>query len=91
VFSSNLILLVLVPALAAFERRFPLRCDTVARNIPVYLAGSVAFSGLHVVGMVLLRKATYAMIGRHYELGPWFERWFYEYLMLKIWRKGTIK
>lgn len=79
-FSSNLVLLALVPALVAFERRFPLRLDTLARHLPAHLAASVAFSVAHVAGMVLLRHAAYAAMNSAYDFGDWPARWFYEYL-----------
>jgi hypothetical protein len=79
-FSSNLVLLALVPALVAFERRFPVRLDTLARHLPLHLAGSVAYSMAHVASMVLLRQAAYAAMGAQYEFGDWPVRWFYEYL-----------
>ena len=77
--SSHLVLLALVPAVVAFERRFPLGFAGFARNLPWHLAGSVVFSVLHVAGMVGLRKAVYAMAGGHYGFGG-AEQWVYEYL-----------
>ena len=59
--SSNLVILALVPALAWFTRRFPLHFDTWRRQLPWYLLASVAFSLLHVLGMVALRQAIYAL------------------------------
>lgn len=79
-FSSNLVLLALLPALVAFERRFPLRLETLARNLPLHLAASIAFSIAHVAGMVLLRHAAYAAMNSTYDFGDWPARWFYEYL-----------
>jgi hypothetical protein len=80
--SSHLVLLALVPAVVAFERRFPLGFAGIAgfaRNLPWHLAASVVFSVVHVAGMVALRKAAYALAGGHYEFGgP--EQWVYEYL-----------
>ncbi len=80
-FSSNLVLLALVPALIAFERRFPLRLETLARNLPLHLAASIAFSLAHVAGMVLLRHGVYAVLAAApYDFGDWPARWLYEYL-----------
>ncbi len=67
--SSHLVLLALVPAVVAFERRFPLGFAGFARNLPWHLAGSVVFSLLHVAGMVALRKAAYAWAGGRYDFG----------------------
>jgi hypothetical protein len=77
--SSHLVLLALVPAVVAFERRFPLGFAGFARNLPLHLAGSVVFSLLHVAGMVALRKAAYAWAGGRYDFGG-AEQWVYEYL-----------
>ncbi|WP_345536158.1 LytTR family DNA-binding domain-containing protein [Variovorax defluvii] len=77
--SSHLVLLALVPAVLAFERRFPLGAAGFLRHLPWHLAASVAFSLLHVAGMVGLRKAVYALAGSHYDFGG-AEQWLYEYL-----------
>jgi len=77
--SSHLVLLALVPAVVAFERRFPLGFAGFVRNLPWHLAASVVFSLLHVAGMVALRKAAYAWAGGRYEFGG-AEQWVYEYL-----------
>ena len=79
-FSSNLVLLVLVPALIAFERRFPVRTDTMPRSLWIHAAASVAFSLLHVAAMVALREAAYGSFGARYDFGDWPVRWFFEYL-----------
>ena len=42
--SSHLMVLLLIPAVVAWNRRFPLHWDTVRRHLPWHLAGSVLFS-----------------------------------------------
>ena len=78
--SSGLTMLALVPAVAAFTRRFALHWDTWRRLWPVYLLGSVAFSLLHVLGMVALRELAYASQGLDYDFGHWPVELAYEYL-----------
>lgn len=78
--SSHLVSLALVPAVLWYTRRFPLHLDTWRRNLPWLLLGSVAWSVLHVAGMVALRKLAYAVQGEYYEFGPWPREFFYEYL-----------
>ena len=78
--SSNLTVGLLIPALIAFERRFPLRWDTLGRNLPWHLAGTLMFCGAHVLVMVALRKAAYAFVGASYSAGPWVSVLGYEYL-----------
>ncbi|MGR4871844.1 LytTR family DNA-binding domain-containing protein [Variovorax sp. LARHSF232] len=79
--SSHLALLALVPAVMVFERRFPLEFDSLGRHLPWHLLGSVVFSLAHVAGMVLLRKAAYAVAGvGPYSFGNWLVQWPYEYM-----------
>ena len=78
--SSNGVLLALVPALVWFTRRFPLHLDTWRRQLPWYLLASVAYSLLHVLAMVALRKAAYLGLGEHYDFGHWPRELLYEYI-----------
>ncbi len=78
--SSNLVILALVPAIAWFTRRFPMHLDTWRRQLPWYVLASVAHSVLHVVGMVLLRKAAYALGDESYDFGPLLRQFLYEYV-----------
>lgn len=78
--SSALVSLLLLPALLALCSRFPLHADTWRRRLPAYVLASVAWSVLHVVGMVLLRKAGYLLMGEHYAIDDWLRRFAYEYL-----------
>ncbi|HEY5803775.1 MAG TPA: LytTR family DNA-binding domain-containing protein [Lysobacter sp.] len=79
--SSGLMwLLVLVPAIAWFTRRFPLHWDTWRRQLPWYLLASVAVALVHVAGMVTLRVLIYRWHGMAYEFGPWGRQFLYEYL-----------
>ena len=78
--SSNLVLLALVPFLVWFTRRFPLHFDTWRRNLPWHVLGSLAWSIAHVAAMVAIRKAVYAAQGGHYDFGPVLFEFGYEYL-----------
>ncbi|NUS61033.1 MAG: LytTR family transcriptional regulator [Lysobacter sp.] len=78
--SSAILCLALVPAVAWFTRFNPVRFDTWKRALPLHLLGSIAWSALHVGGMVALRKLAYAMQGDSYDFGPWLREWGYEYL-----------
>jgi len=77
--SSHLVILALVPAVIAFERRFPLANGAFWRNLRWHVAGSVAFSLLHVGAMVALRRLVYAGAGQRYDF-DWLRQWPYEYL-----------
>jgi DNA-binding LytR/AlgR family response regulator len=78
--SSALMALALIPAVAWFTRRWPLHMDNWKRMLPLHLLGSIAWSALHVAGMVALRKAAYATQGQHYDFGVWWWEFGYEYL-----------
>ena len=78
--SSSLVALALVPAVVWFTRRFPLHLDDWRRMLPLHLLGSLAWSALHVAGMVAIRKAVYAGVGDHYDFSPWWWEFGYEYL-----------
>jgi DNA-binding LytR/AlgR family response regulator len=78
--SSGLSLLLLVPAVAAFSRRFPLHWETWRAHLPWHLLASVVFSLLHVGMMVAMRKAAYVAQGLHYDFGAWPVELVYEYL-----------
>lgn len=78
--SSALMVLALLPAVIAVERRWPFRFDTWRRSLPLHLLASVPFSLIHVGGMVALRKLAYAIAGQHYDFGLWWSGFGYEYL-----------
>ena len=78
--SSGLVSLALVPAVVWFTRRWPLALDNWRRVLPAYLAASIAWSALHVAGMVALRKLAYASVGDSYDFGSWLQQSAYEYL-----------
>jgi len=77
---SNLVLLLLVPALAWLEARFPLRWDTLRRGLPTHIAASLLYSAMHVAAMLGLRHAVYAALDARYRFGDWVPSLTYEYL-----------
>jgi hypothetical protein len=78
--SSNLVLLALVPAIVLFTRQLPLHLDTWRRQLPWYLLASVAYSLAHVLAMVAVREAVYAAAGGDYDFGGWPRQMAYEYV-----------
>ena len=78
--SSNLVILALIPAMVAFTKRYPLHWDTWKQYLPKYVIGSLLFSVVHVLAMVGLRKMVYAMNGQNYDFGNWPVELFYEYI-----------
>jgi len=62
-------------------QRWPLHADTWKRRLPLYLLASVAWSLVHVLGMMALRHLAYAALGHHYQDdATWAVRALYEYL-----------
>lgn len=78
--SSSLVMLALVPLVVWYTRRVPVHLDNWRRALPLHLLGSVAWSILHVAGMVAIRKLAYSMQGSHYDFGNWPREFGYEYL-----------
>lgn len=78
--SSHLVGLALVPAIVAFEARFPLHFGTLRRNLPWHALITVLYSVSHVLGMVGIRKAVYSAVGATYSFGPWPRELVYEFL-----------
>ncbi len=64
--SSNLTQLLLLPLVLAWDRRFPLEPGQLRRHAAVHAALSLVFSVVHVVSMVAIRKAVYALHGSSY-------------------------
>ena len=78
--SSSLMILALAPAVVWFTGRWPLHWDTWRRRWPLYALASVAWSLLHVLGMIGLRHLAYALEGGRYDFGYWPRELLYEYL-----------
>jgi hypothetical protein len=72
--------LALLPLVVAAVDRWPLRWGAIARHLPWHAATSLVCCGLHVAGMVALRKLVYAAMGQHYDFGNWPRETFYEAL-----------
>lgn len=78
--SSHVVVLALLPAILAFERRFPLRPLLLRSNLPRHMLATAVFSVVHIVGMVSLRKLAYLAQGAHYDFGTRWQVLGYEYL-----------
>jgi hypothetical protein len=78
-FSSHLLIWLLIPVLGWWLARFPFTRESWWRSLPAHLLATVPFSLTHTGGMVLLRKATYQVVGESYDFGPFWGNWLYEY------------
>lgn len=77
--SSIAMSLALLPFLLAACRRWPIRLENWKTRLPLYFAASIAWTLLHVAGMVALRQAIHAALGGRYDYGPWLGGLLYEY------------
>ena len=78
--SSNLVLLALVPVVVLAGQYRPLHLVFQRQNLRWHLAASVVYSLVHVAAMVALRKVAYWSQGSHYDFGAWWRELPYEYL-----------
>jgi sensor histidine kinase YesM len=77
--SSVIVIFTLIPFVVRFERRFRLNAHPRWRIIAAHLGAALAFSMLHIAGMLLLRNLAYAIAGQHYDYGNLPVRAFYEF------------
>jgi LytTr DNA-binding domain len=78
-FSSVVCLWLLMPALGWWLQQFPLAHRGWLRSLPAHLLATLPFSLAHVAAMVGLRDLVYRLMGAHYDFGPWWPGWVYEY------------
>ena len=78
-FSSGILIWLLIPAIAWFNKHALISARSWKWAVPVHLLATVPFSVIHVAGMVGLRKLAYAAAGRQYEFGAPLANWIYEY------------
>jgi two-component system, LytTR family, sensor kinase len=76
--SSVLVVVWLIPLIIFFERRFRLDARPRRRTILLHLGAALAYSGLHITGMLLLRHLAYSIAGEHYDNGDLTLRYIYE-------------
>jgi hypothetical protein len=78
--TSGLVMALLIPAMLAFDRRFPLQRGEAMRSLAAHMLFTVPWSLAHVGGMTLLRKLAYWFAGTSYQFGELSGELFYEYL-----------
>jgi hypothetical protein len=67
--SSVAVLALLAVAVFRFERRYPLSGSDWLKRLPMHVPAAIAFSLVHTLGMIGIRKAVYAFAGHSYEYG----------------------
>jgi hypothetical protein len=75
--SSALIIMLLVPLVFRFERRFRIDSRPRTRIVIAHAAGLLVFSAVHTTVMLLLRQLAYGAMGESYTSADWV-RYFYE-------------
>lgn len=78
--TSTAVVAALIPAVIAWERRHPVRLDTLPGCLGWHLAGSVAFTLVHAAGMLALRRLAFAALDTPYRTPGWATVLGYEYL-----------
>lgn len=78
-YSSVALVGALLPVLDWLSRHVPLASRRWHVTAPIHLGATLAFSVIHVAGMVGLRKLAYAVAGSSYQFGPILSGWIYEY------------
>ena len=77
--SSHLLLFLLIPLVGWWLARFPITRASWWRSLPAHLLATLPFSLIHVTGMTLVRKLGYRLTGDHYDFGPFWSNWPYEF------------
>ena len=78
--SSNLVWLLLVPLIVWALDRWPVGWQRLVRTLAMHGVAALAVSVVHVLGMVAVRKAVYALHGAAYDFGDWPRELVYEAL-----------
>jgi DNA-binding LytR/AlgR family response regulator len=77
---SGLVLLALIPAVIAFDRRFPLHWNMLRRYLPYHLLATIAYSVIHIVAMFTLYRVIYLIMDRPFVFPGWWKIFAYQYL-----------
>jgi two-component system LytT family sensor kinase len=77
--SSILVIGLLVPLVVRFEDRFRIDSNERLRVLLAHLAGVTVYSVTHVIGIVVLRKLVYVLVGEHYNFGNVLVQGFFEW------------
>jgi hypothetical protein len=79
-YTSTLVVVALMPALAWIDRHLPMTWGDLRRSLGLHVLASLVYCLVHVGAMVALRHAVYALHGQAYDFGPWPRGLAYEYL-----------
>lgn len=77
--SSGLVFMAIAWVVLLAIRRFPVEGPSWLRNLAVHFALTIPFSLVHVLSMVALRHAAYALAGDSYDFGFGRQTLLYEY------------
>ncbi len=77
--TSAISVLILLPMLFWFFRRYPLQFANIKLQILRHVFASIVFSLAHVVMMVAMREGVYWLMDGNYDFSPWLRELWYEY------------
>ncbi len=77
--TSHLVGLMLIPLLVLVDHQLSDKIKNIKQRIIGLFLFSIVFSLCHVIGMVLLRKISYTLVGETYDFGHWPTELIYEY------------
>lgn len=78
-FSSAFVVLLLVPCILFIDQRIPIATDNWPKRLLLHLPLSIAFSVIHISGMVSIRIWTFQMLGETYSYDEPLWLFVYEY------------
>jgi hypothetical protein len=78
-YTSAIAMMVLIPFIARFTRRYPINWQKVRYTLLIYLAASVVYSACHIGMMWAARKLVYWSLDKTYNLGNIPFELLYEY------------
>ena len=78
-FTSAIGILILIPFLLWLVNRWPVVWGQIKTSLLIYLFGSLVFSFIHIMVMVVLRKLIYIANSSSYDFGNVAFEFFYEY------------
>jgi hypothetical protein len=78
-YSSAILSALLIVPIVYLLKRFPMNWQRISKTLSIYFIASFAYSLIHVVGMVGIRKLVYFSQNRTYDFGNIAFEMFYEY------------
>ena len=91
--SSQIAAALLIYMIVGFDRKLSFLRSKLVVKVLAHAIFSIIYSICHVLGMVLIRKITYVLVGKNYNFGDWPSELIYEYTKdgyTYVWMVGVI-